>query len=138
VYSTKRPRNSLLHPLVLGLVLSFHSPVSAQTLHLTEDFTSWQYRDPVTTTAVWDTVQGQISLGTFPELIGTVDKPGSARQVVCDGVPLFVANETSFRVLELGDPVAPVALGAVTMLGPVHNLATAGEYIYVADQGVFE
>lgn len=74
------------------VVLSF---VSAEALarSCVEDFTKKQYRDPVNTTALWDTVAGEVKLYPFElALAGSYNTPGNAYGVAIWGDYAYVTD----------------------------------------------
>ncbi|UCF06043.1 MAG: hypothetical protein JSV33_03150, partial [bacterium] len=61
--------------------------------YFTEDFTSNVYCDTFSTTALWDTISGELKLPPFElTLAGSYDTPGSARGIVTDGDYAYVAG----------------------------------------------
>ncbi len=68
-------------------------PFAANGQSLVEDFSTTQYKDPANTTALWDTVAGEIKLFPFEvTLAGTRNTPGSAVIAAVEGDYAYVAD----------------------------------------------
>lgn len=84
---------------------------------LTEDFTTTNFMDPVHTTALWDTVSGELRLPPF-ELtsVGSCDTPGEACRVSAAGDMAFIADgPNGIVILDVTDTSATVpALSTAT------------------------
>ncbi|MBE0565151.1 MAG: hypothetical protein IH621_04275, partial [Krumholzibacteria bacterium] len=81
-----RRRLTLVLPMAL---LAIAAVVPAAIDEYSQDFRSWQQRDPGFTTALWDTVAGELRLP--PELLrtrGALDTPGQAYAVAAAGAEL--------------------------------------------------
>jgi len=77
------------------------------------------------------------ALADCPEFVGWVDTPGSARGVAVSGSRAYVADgEEGLRVIDIGNPSAPVEVGFVDTPG-AEDVAVSGGYAYVAGGGAF-
>jgi len=126
--------NSLLC-LVLSTIC-FAGTASGEIRYL-ENFTSRLYRDPVNTTALWDTVGGELKLHPFQlEIIGAAATSGLALKVVISGNYAYVAaNEAGLLVVDISDPANPVVVGTYDTPGTANDVAIWGAYACVADGG---
>ncbi len=120
---------------VLGVLCALTAPVvsNAANLHV-EDFGSTAYKDPVNTTADWDTLSGEVKLYPFvASAVGNYDTPGSALAVVIDGGHAFVADDAGdLQVIDITDPTSPVLAGSVAISGSAKGLAVDVNVVYVA------
>ena len=67
-----------------------------------------------------------------PELVGSVDTPGNAKDVAVSGAYAYVADHGGgIRVIDVSTPSAPVEVGS-TDAGYAGGVAVAGSYAYVA------
>ena len=84
------------HLLLALLVTTFVSAVALPAAGIekfTEDFTTTQYKDSLNTTAVWDTVAGEIRMYEYQvNLAATYDTPGLATKVAIDGDYAFIGD----------------------------------------------
>ncbi len=124
-------------PLILLLWSVFTAPgFAAAAGSFTETFATTQYKSSFTT-AVWDTVAGELRLPPFVlTTLGTFVTAGSAEDVCLEGDYLYVADGSSgVQVLDVTDPAAPTLAGAISTPGGAAGLAAEGNRLYVADRG---
>jgi hypothetical protein len=126
----------------LGAVLISCAPVLVPlqlradiTYQHIEHFTTTQYRDPVHTTAWWDTLAGQIKLYPLAlALTGAVDTPGSAYDVAIAAAHAYVAdNMSGLQIVDVSLPGDPVWVGSVDTPGSARAVALLGQIAFVAD-----
>lgn len=100
-----------------------------------EDFTTKQFCDTIQTTALWDTVAGELRLPPLPIITGTLYTEDIALRVAVSGSYAFVAERTAgLLVVDITDPAMPTLTGTLsTASGATQDVAVAGEYAYVAD-----
>ncbi len=101
-----------------------------------DDFMTTDHRDPVATTAVWDTGTGEIRLAPFggPQLVGGYDTPGSVMETAVAGDHLYVADFSSgIQVLDIADPASPTLAGTCATSGASYAVAVAGDHLCVAN-----
>jgi hypothetical protein len=116
--------------LVLSLAAS-----SAVWNHHTEDFSTTQFKDPLNTTASWDTVAGEVGLLPFTlSNVGSYNTSGTAKAVVVDGHYAFVADkESGLQIIDISDPTGPSLVGTYDTPDWASDVAVAGHHAYVAD-----
>jgi hypothetical protein len=104
--------------------------------YFTEDFTSKQYCDTLNTTALWDTISGELKLPPFElTLAGSYNTTGSARGVTIEGDYAYVAGLTAgLQVIDISDPTSPSLAGSYDTPGYAFVVAIAGDYAYVTDE----
>ncbi len=115
------------------IVISF---AGTDAFHYGEDFSSKLYCDAINTTALWDTVSGELKLPPFElTLAGSYDTPGYARGVAISGDYAYVADVSlGLRVIDIADPTNPSHAGSYDTPGYAWSVAIAGDYAYVADE----
>ena len=75
---------------------------------------------------------GSASGQCVPSILGSVDTPGSARDVVVSGAVAYVANHVSgLQVIDVSDPGSPVIIGSVDTPGGAWSVAVSGALAYV-------
>jgi hypothetical protein len=122
--------------IALSSLLLFAVTAETGDNRYTEDFTSKAYCDTFNTTAVWDTVSGEIKLPPFEiTLAGSYDTPGYARGVFVEGDYLYVAGVTAgLQVIDISDPTTPTLAGSYDTPGYAWVVVVEGDYAYVADE----
>jgi hypothetical protein len=114
--------------LLLGALML---PAAATGQSWIEDFSTTVYKDPVNTTANWNTVAGRIELYAYHvTLAGTCDTPGSAINVAIEGDYAYVADASGgLQVLDITDPTSPsiVASYPVTASCYGYSIEVAGK-----------
>jgi len=130
--STAKPS---IHPflpvLILAIVAALAPPASASVQSYVENFTTTQYKDDANTTAIWDTVTGELRLAPFvPALAGSTDAAKATR--VCIAGNYAYMNAQGLAVLDISDPVNPTLVGSVTTAGSTYDLDVQGQYAYAA------
>lgn len=101
----------------------------------TEDFSTKQHCDTLNTTALWDTVAGELRLPPFGlALAGSYDTPGNAYEIATAGDYAFVAdNMNGLRVIDISDPTNPVEVGNYDTSGYAYGVAITGDHAFVCD-----
>lgn len=126
-----RRRLTLVLPMAL---LAVAAVVPAAIDEYSQDFRSWQQRDPGFTTALWDTVAGELRLP--PELLrprGALDTPGQAYAVAAAGARLLLADGGGgLRVVDPADPDQPQQTGHTALADQVRAVATVGAWAWAA------
>ncbi len=117
------------------LLSALPGPSVAVRNSLVEEFDTTAFRDPVNTTAFWNTAGGRLQLfPVVPTPLGTHDTPGTASGVVVSGIVAYVADGPSgLRLVDVANPTAPVLLGSYDTPGDARDVAVAGTVAYVAD-----
>jgi hypothetical protein len=119
--------------LASALVILLASGTIATGHRYVERFATKQYCDQIQTTAVWDTVAGELRLHPFePTLVGGCDTPGDAYGVAIAGDYAYVVEDGGFRVIDISNSVNPTLVGSYDMLSGATGVAIAGDYAYVA------
>ncbi len=110
-------------------------PCIAGAGSFTEDFTTTTYRDPVATTANWDTTDEELRLFPFSlSLTGSADTPGVANDQFVSGDHAYIADGTSgLQVIDISDPAAPVLVGSFDTPGDAAGIYVDGDQAFVAD-----
>lgn len=128
---------NLLPWCLLALFLVVAPTAAAQTITFVEDFTSKQFCDTTLTTAVWDTMAGEVRLPPFvPTSMGHFDTAGLAHSLALAGDHAFIADDANgLVVLDISDPSLPVLDGAYAAPGNVRSVAIAGDHAYLAAGG---
>ena len=129
------PRTHLLTILITTLLVV--RPAAAEIQEYTEDFRSWQQRDPAFTTALWDTTAGELRLPPKPlGARGTLNTLGTAYAVVRSGAHLLVADGAGgLLAIDPADPDQPVQVDQLALADQARGLAVAGTWAYVAVGG---
>jgi hypothetical protein len=128
-----RPVSLLLLPVLFCALAP--APAAAVPSVWTENFSSGLMRDPVATTAAWDTVSGRLHLWPLPiDQLGTFDTPGTACDVVLAGDLAYIADyDLGLRIVNLADPTAPVAVGAYDSPGYTTDIWLHPPYAFLSD-----
>lgn len=100
-----------------------------------EDFTTTATLDTASSTALWDSLGGVISLHDLsPQVIGSHATPAIANDIVLEGDYAYVAMFGSgVRVLDVSIPGSPAAVSTYDTQGDANAVAIDGDYLYVAD-----
>jgi hypothetical protein len=99
-----------------------------------EDFTTKQFCDTLSTTALWDATAGEIKLHPFaPSLVGSYFLPLSYNVVISGHYAYVAGVETGLHVVDISDPANLVLAGNYDTPGGAWRLAISGDYAYVAD-----
>jgi len=68
------------------------------------------------------------------DIIGSVDTPGYAFEVVVTGNRAYIAdNDSGLQVIDISDPTRPRIIGSVDTPGYAYGVAITGNRAYVAD-----
>ncbi len=99
-----------------------------------EDFTTTTYRDPVASTANWDTGAGELRLDPFVRgVVGSLGL-GDSRKVAVAGDHAFVAGiANGLHVIDIQDPESPFLVTTVAVAGDAQAVAVAGDNAFVLD-----
>lgn len=127
-------RGTLLLFLVLSLLFAA-VPARALDAYFTEEFNTTTYKDAAYTTANWNTGAGELQLFPFtPTLLGTLDTPDHANNVVVAGSRAYVADYNSgLQILNVSNPANPTSLGSYNTPGTAEGIAIWGTRAFVAD-----
>jgi len=100
-----------------------------------ESFNTKLYCDTLQTTALWDTVAGELKLPPFEmSLTGTYNTAGNARGIAIDGNYAFVADYSAgLQVINITNPASPTLAGTYDTPGNAKGVAVDGNYAFVAD-----
>lgn len=127
-----------VRPALCGLLLVCASVTAVRAggpaLSFTEDFRTTTWRDPATTTAVWNTSAGTLSLAPFaPVTAGSLRDVGRAWDVVAYGHYACVASsDLGLVVVNLADPAHPSRVASLSVGGAPRAVAIAGSLAAVA------
>lgn len=126
-------RVRLLMPALL-LALS-STPGNAGSF--TESFTTTALRDPVQTTAHWDTAAGELRLPPYtPAFRGSYDTPYLAFGVAVSGVHAVIADGIAgLQFVDFSDPSSPALAGTFDTPDDARGVAVRGNLAFVADGG---
>ncbi len=120
------------------VVLAATGTAFALDLGYVEDFTTTTYRDPVATTARWDTEEASLGLDTWMDLAGSLAFGGPALDVAMDGDhACIVGNDGGLGYLltiDASDPQTPAPGGMEVLTGLPEAVAIDGNWAYVAAQ----
>ncbi|MFC1572562.1 FlgD immunoglobulin-like domain containing protein [Candidatus Eisenbacteria bacterium] len=129
----------LQHFLVFGvmsMVIWLVTPPPAQPQgSFTEDFSTTALMDPANTSAVWDTVAGEITLAPFSiNLTGSYGSSTAPHQVAVSGdIALVAYYSDGVHLLDISDLTNPTVLDVYSTPGVTRGVAVDGTYVYVAD-----
>jgi len=126
----KRVRPFWAHVVLVAAIVC---PSRAANTFL-ETFSTTTYKDPVNTTADWNTTAGALRLLPFtPTVLGTANTPGNAVRVAVSGRHAFVGDEGGgFKVVDISNPNAPAIVGSLALGSDVYGISIDGDYAYVA------
>ena len=130
---SKRLRTLCISACLAYLALSFAS-AAAFVRSYVEDFTTMQYCDTLNTTALWDTVAGEVKLPPFElTLAGSYDTPGLAYGVAISGDYAYVADRYwGLLAIDISNPASPTLAGSCGAPDDAYGVAISGDYAYVA------
>jgi len=119
--------------LLLSLVFLYFTPAEATVHRYVEDFFTKQYCDTLNTTALWDSVAGELRLPSFAmTVIGNYNTGGYAQGIAVSGNYAYVADYSAgLKVINISDPSAPTFAGSYDTPGDAINVTIAGDYAYV-------
>jgi hypothetical protein len=121
--------------LLLFILTGLSIPAGATPQTYFEDFTTTTYKDPVQTTADWNTTLGELRLPPFvPTLTGSYDAPVDGfSDVAVSGDHAFVADGSiGLQVMDISNPSNPVLAGSYDVPNDASSVAVAGNYAFVA------
>lgn len=120
----------LLTALAATSTAATHTPYSYH-----EDFSTWEFRDGIATTADWDTATRSLRLGPVASLVvGSWNSPGNAAGVEVDGDHVFLADQAAgVQILDVRDPEHPQLLGTYNTTGSAWGMDAEGDWVFVAD-----
>jgi len=122
--------------LLIAVVVCQAMPVVAGvTRRYVEDFTTTHYKDPLNTTAMWDTIAAEIKLDRYYiSQVGGYNTPGIPRGVAVAGDHVYVADGTTgLLAISIANPLAPTLSDSHNTPGQAMKVALAGNLAYVAD-----
>jgi hypothetical protein len=91
--------------------------------------------DTLNTTALWDTLAGELHLRTLPRLAGSYAIPGYSYGVAVSGNYAYVANGfDGVQVMDISDPTNPTPVGSCDTPDHAYDVVVSGECAYVADR----
>ena len=68
-----------------------------------------------------------------PQIVGSVDTPGTAWRLAVSGTHTYVADfESGLQVIDITDPASPQIVGSVDTPDNAQGVAVSGSYAYVA------
>lgn len=99
-----------------------------------EDFTSRAYCDTFRTTARWDTVDGEISLFSFPfSQIGGIGGIGSIVDLdVAGDIGCAVSSSGTFVSFDVSDPSSPQLLSSIGIANECFGVVVSGNHAFVS------
>jgi hypothetical protein len=127
--------------MAVAIVLSFFLLCALSSFasknKYTENFSTNLFKDPVLTTANWDTVTGELKLFPFQiALLGNYNTPGLAIGVTVSGDYAFIADGTyGLQVIDISNPTSPTLLGNYDTSGEARGVTVSGDFAFVADYG---
>jgi hypothetical protein len=100
----------------------------------TEDFTTTAYRDSGPTSAVWDTLAGELRLVPFtPSTAGSIALASPAHTVaVHDGLAYIGTTGSGLQIYDIADPSAAVFVGSFTAYNNIEDIAFVGKMALLA------
>jgi hypothetical protein len=103
-------------------------------LTYTEDFHTTNFKDPVGTTAVWNTSAGTVSLIPFaPTPLGHGTGGGTANGIAVSGDIACVATATGgLMIYDVSDVTGPALVATIPVAGTPRAVAIAGTVAYLA------
>jgi hypothetical protein len=125
-----------LRLLISALLLALASPLG-HAGSFTESFTTTLLRDPVETTAHWDTAAGELRLPPYtPTFRGSYDTPYLAFGVAVAGVHAVIADGLSgLQFVNFSDPSTPAFAGSFDTPDDARGVTVRGNLAFVADGG---
>jgi hypothetical protein len=117
-------------------VVSTYGELAAEGNGYVEDFSTSGFCDIAHTTALWDTVGGELRLPPFePTLAGWYDTADLACGVAISGDYAYVADYgNGLVVVDISDPTTPIFAGSYNTAGWARGVAISGDHAYVADE----
>lgn len=127
-----KPIQTTLWGLILILALA---PVALAQHSFTEDFTTTAYQDTQSTTALWDTVAGELKLPPLaPTLAGSFDTPAFSFGIDVVGHFAYVADGSSgLHIINITDPGNLIPVGSFGTPGSAGDVVVAGNHAFVTD-----
>jgi hypothetical protein len=117
--------------LLSGLVGVAHGQVENT---FTEDFTTTAYRDPINTTADWDTTASELKLFSFvPASVGFYSTPNTASGVAISGNYAYVADNESMQILQISNPTFPLSAGSYHAPTLALSVFADGNHVFLTD-----
>ncbi|MEZ4654519.1 MAG: FlgD immunoglobulin-like domain containing protein [Candidatus Eisenbacteria bacterium] len=99
-----------------------------------EDFTTTTYEDTDTTTADWNTTDGELRLYPGVHLLADVDTPDLANDLAIAGDYAFVADDHSgLQVVDISDGRNPMVIGSLDTPDQAEGVFVDGDWVFVAD-----
>ena len=123
--------------LILSTILFIlNTPVKSVDHHYFEDFTTTQYKDTLSTTANWDTINGELKLHDFEyNLVGGYNTTGYSYDVFISGDYAYVADGASgLVVIDISDPSSPTLAGSYNTPDLAYKVTVCGDYAYIANR----
>lgn len=109
--------------------------IPASTHRLVESFDTRALCDTFNTTAVWDTVAGELRMPPFVMTqIGAYNTAGNARGVTIEGRYAYVADYSAgVQIVDIADPESPTLVATYNTASYAKSVWVDGNYAYVAD-----
>jgi len=115
--------------LILVLGISKAAPAG-----FSEDFSSADYRDPISTTADWNTEKGELGIWVEPfAIIGSVTCSGHPYGVTVAGDLALVCGNGGLDIVDIADPAQPAVIGHVATFDVARMADVQGDIAYVSD-----
>ncbi len=129
-------RHLLVCSFVALVLIALLSGAASATIHrFIESFDTKLYCDTLNTTALWDTVVGELRLPPCAfEIVGAWNTPGGATGVAIDGDIAYVADGTyGLQIFDITNLASPTLLGTYNTPGSAYEVFADGNHVYVAD-----
>jgi hypothetical protein len=121
--------------LIAAVVCQATPAPAGITRQYVEDFTTTQFKDAINTTALWDTVAGELKLDRIH--IGfksSYDSPGVGLGIAVAGDYAFLADANlGLRIVSIANTSSIFSVGDYDTPGTSYRVALAGDHAFVAD-----
>ncbi|UCG53329.1 MAG: Ig-like domain-containing protein [Candidatus Latescibacterota bacterium] len=130
-----RRSGALIVGILVAVWLVFGAQVATAQFTYIEDFSTHQYHDTLTTTAFWDTVNGELSLPWFaPTVIGSYVTAADPEGIAVAGDYAFVAvGGNGLSIIDISAPAVPTFVTSFDTPGDAVRVDIEGDYAFIAD-----